>query len=139
MCEDPATNVATLCATIAKKGVTAHRYDALELCLEVAGADGSADKSELDLIESIAQGLEVDAARLKEMVQKALPVAMFTDKDPDSVLGIKPDMSEADIKRFLNQEYRKWNSRVNHNDKKVREQASEMLALIADARRRHVG
>ena len=73
------------------------------------------------------------------MIQKALPVGMLADKDPDSILGIQAGMSEPDIKKLLNEEYRKWNSRVNHKDKKVREQSSEMLTLIADARRRHVG
>ena len=137
--DDPAGSVATICATITKKGVTAHKYDALELCLEVAGADGTADKSELDIIEEIARGLEIDAQRVNNMIQKALPVAMFADKDPDSVLGITSDMEPQQVRKLLNNEYRKWNSRVNHSDKKIREQAGEMLALIADARRRHVG
>ena len=136
---DPDRNVRTICQTIVQKGAHAHRYDAIELCLEVAGADGSAEREELAMIEGIARNLEIDAAKLKDMVQKALPVGMFADKDPDSVLGITPNMPKPEVRRLLNEEYRKWNSRVSHSDKKVREQAGEMLALIADARRRHIG
>lgn len=137
--DDPAGNVATLSRTIVRKGVHAHRYDALELCLEVAGADGTAEATEMELIEKIAENLRIDANRLKEMVHKSLPVGMFADKDPDAILGITERMSESEIKSLLNAEYRKWNSRVNHSDKAVQAQASEMLNLIADARKRHIG
>ena len=76
---------------------------------------------------------------VKEMVQKALPIGMMADKNPDSILGITPGMPPAEIKKVLAAEFRKWNSRASHSDRKVREQASEMLELIANARKRHVG
>lgn len=134
-----AASVQTICEQIVQQGVHAHRYDALELCLEVAGADGTAEQQELEIIEEIAKSLEVDAGRFKDMVQKALPVGMFSEKNPDSVLGISESMSADEIRMLLGEEFRKWNSRVSHSDKKVREQASEMLTLIADARKRHIG
>jgi len=132
-------DVPTICNRIVSEGVHAHRYDALELCLEVVGADGVAEDAEMAVIEQIAQHLEVDAARFKEMVEKALPVTMMANKDPDSVLGINPDMSKDEVRKLLSQQFRKWNSRVSHSDKAVREQATEMLGLIEDARKRHIG
>jgi hypothetical protein len=72
--QDTAGNIATLSRAIARKGVQTHRLDALELCLEVVGADGTATPAELGMIEQIAANLRVDAARLEEMVHNALPV-----------------------------------------------------------------
>jgi hypothetical protein len=64
---------------------------------------------------------------------------MIADQDPDSLLGITDRMDAAAIESLLDDGYRKWNSRVNRSDQKVCEPASQMLPLVAGARRRHIG
>ena len=119
---------------------SAEKYDALELCLHVAGADNTAEQSELDLIRSLARQLDVNYERLRSMEEKILPIAIHaTEGNVDEMLGITPAMSTGDIRKHLNREYRKWNDRQSSNDPDVREQAIEMLRLIAESRRRHVG
>jgi tellurite resistance protein len=127
------------CHEIAEKAPIGERYDILELCLHVASADGVADKGELRFLNEIATMLSVDMERFRGMQEKALPVAMHAElADVDSLLGITADMTTDAIRKHLNKEYRKWNGRITHSDPAIRDQADEMLTLIAECRNRHV-
>jgi hypothetical protein len=43
-------------------------------------------------------------------------------------------MDSESVCKFLNEEYRRWNARVTNADAKIREQAANMLDIIAQAR-----
>ena len=59
---------------------------------------------------------------------------VFRDTSLDFVLGVNPDMSKSEALQRLNDEYRKWNSRVTNSDPEIRKQADSMLDLLARTR-----
>ncbi|MCD4709131.1 MAG: TerB family tellurite resistance protein [Candidatus Sabulitectum sp.] len=75
-------------------------YDIVELCMKVAAADVVANPEELKLVDRIASLLGVDQERLKKMSEKILPVNMHSEKDIESILGLKPGWNQKEEKTF---------------------------------------
>jgi hypothetical protein len=86
------------------------------------------------LLKNLADWLEVDTNRFREMVEKILPVGMHEARDQEVILGVSADMSKEKTRKQLNKEYNKWNSRVTNPDPEIQHQADQMLKLIAEAR-----
>lgn len=122
------------CREIVEIVPLAERYDILDLCLRVAQANGVASAEEMALLKNLADWLEVDANRFREMVEKILPVGMHEARDQEVILGVSADMSKEKTRQQLNKEYNKWNSRVTNPDPEIQHQADQMLKLIAEAR-----
>lgn len=123
------------------QGVTdaAGHYDALELCLHVAAADGKAEPEELKMIRRLGELMGVSLDRLRSLESKILPVTIHVgEADDDSLLGIIPGMSADEIRKHINREYKKWNALASHPDDAKKGQARQMLQRIAAARRKHV-
>lgn len=108
-------------------------YDIIELCMQVAAADGIASPCELKLIDRIAALLGVDSSSFRTLSEKILPVDMRLETDITSILGLKPEWTPRHKKRHLKEKHREW-SRVTHSDARVRDQVDEMLRLIAEER-----
>lgn len=114
------------------------KFDLFELCLDVAKADGEADKEELQIINEIAKYIGLDEKQFRSMVEKTLPITMHTSEvNDEDLLGIKSDMTKEEIKKHLRNEYRKWNQRIGSSDSELREQAETMIHLIAEARKKY--
>lgn len=113
----------------------AERYDALELCLRVASADGVATQNEIELLSLIGRELQLDLERVRDMRDRLLPMAIHADRaDYSELLGIMADMPKKEIRKRLTAAYRKWNQRVTHTDETIRKQAEEMLKVIVECR-----
>ena len=123
-----------ICDEIVEIAPVAQRYDILELCLYVAQSKGSATAEELTFLKNMAEWLEVDADRFRIMMEKVLPVDMHEVRDVEAILGITSDMSKERVRKHLNKEYSKWNSRVTNADPDIQTQADQMLKLIAEAK-----
>jgi len=123
-----------ICGEIIGIAPVAQRYDILELCLYVAQSKGSVSAEELTFLKNMAEWLEVDSDRLRIMMEKVLPVDMHEVRDVEAILGITSDMSKERVRKHLNKEYGKWNSRVTNADPDIQTQADQMLKLIAEAR-----
>lgn len=132
-------NINSVCEEITKVATTSERYETLDLCLQIIKADETAQESEMRLLEQIAGFLELDSERFRAMLQKAIPLDMHEVKDTQSLLGITEGMNHEEMRKQLNNEYRKWNGRVSHPDPAIRKQAEEMLQLIAETRKSHFG
>lgn len=124
----------TLCQQIAQATPYAQRYDVITLCLQVQSARGSVNQEELDFIRQLAAWLQLDPERVRDMIDKILPIDLFEELDALTILGIGADMSQAQIRQHLNREYAKWNARVTHADPDIQTQAETMLDLIAQTR-----
>lgn len=119
--------------------IVADHYDVLELCMHVASADGKAEGKELEAVKDIADKLNLDMGRIREMQDKILPIAMHVDKaDDEAIVGVTSEMSKEEIRKHLNSEYRKWNSQTTHRDEKIRNQAEEMIKVISELRTKYV-
>jgi hypothetical protein len=127
-----------ICKEIVEIAPLADRYDILDLCLNVAKANGSVVEQELAVLKNLATWLEVDTDRFRAMMERTLPVSMHQTKDAEFILGVTSDMSEKETLQRLNKEYCKWNSRVTSSDPQVQAQADEMLKLIAEARAEYI-
>jgi uncharacterized tellurite resistance protein B-like protein len=123
-----------ICDEIVAIAPVAQRYDILELCLYVAQSKGSVTAKELTFLKNMAEWLEVDSERFRIMMEKVLPVDMHQVRDVETILGITSDMSKERVRKHLNKEYSKWNSRVTNADPDIQTQADQMLKLIAETR-----
>jgi hypothetical protein len=132
-------DVEDICSEIAEIAPPVGRLDILDLCLRVAASKGQVAEAELTLLKNLADWLKVDRARLRTMAEKVLPVSMHQIEDEEMILGLTNEMSKDETRHQLNREYAKWSSRVISSDPEIRQQADQMLNLIANARTQHVG
>jgi len=128
-----------ICREIVGIAPLAVRYDILNLCLYVAQANSSVTKEELTVLKELANWLEIDTDKFREMVEKVLPVDMHEVLDVETILGVTSDMNKEKARRHLNKEYSKWSARVTSSDPEIQTQADQMLKLIAEARSQYVG
>ena len=130
-------DVASICRGLKEVTTVAERYEALELCLHVAKADGVAEQRELELLGRLASLLDVDQTRFREMKDKHLPVTIMNisrGADIDQLLGITAGLSSEEVKKHLRKEFQKWNQLSTHSSAEKREQAKRMLEMIAKKR-----
>ncbi|MGI9249946.1 MAG: TerB family tellurite resistance protein [Pseudohongiellaceae bacterium] len=118
----------------------ADKYQIIELCMDIMAADGEADHSEMDLIWKIASSLGLDRAEVERIKdKKVVGVNMVTDVESSSVeriLGIDPNWSTNEKKKFLRKEFSKWNSRLHSvNSPEEKENVQRMLDTISEARK----
>ena len=126
------------CSQIRETTTKAELYETMALCLKVAGADGIAKAIEMDYINYIALSLDLDTERYKAMVEKELPLDMHERQTTESILGIHQNMSKEEIRKCLNQEYKKWSGRVTHLDPKKRRESEVILQMLAEARKQYL-
>lgn len=114
------------------------KFEAVELILDVMAADGSADQSELTMLDNVTACLQLDPNQVRTLRDKRIASAdtITLDKsDLKSLVGINDSMNQDEIRKHLNKEFQKWNSRATSGDESARKRASEMLDNIAEARR----
>lgn len=132
-------DVNKICMEITELVPLAERYDFLDLCLHVAEANGVVSAGEIELLKNLANWLEVDKNRFRDMVERVLPVGMHEVRDEEVIFGVSSDMSKEKTRLQLNKEYNKWNARVTNADPRIQSQADQMLKLIAEARSAYIG
>jgi uncharacterized tellurite resistance protein B-like protein len=131
-------NVQEVCEEIVEMAPMVGRLEIVDLCLRVAGAKGQVVSAELMALKDLAQWLQVDRTRLRVMIEKILPVHMHETQDTEIILGVTEEMTDEEARHQLNREYAKWSSRVISTDPAIRQQADEMVQLIAEARVQYV-
>ncbi len=132
-------NLEEVCREIVEIAPMVGRLDIMDLSLRVAGAKGQVTPTDIRLLKDLAQWLQIDRTRLRAMVEKQLPVSMHQSEDAEMILGVTTEMSKDEVRSQLNREYVKWSSRVISSDPAIRQQADQMLNLIANARTQYIG
>ncbi len=127
-------NTYDICMEAAEIVPLTNRYDILDLCLQVAKANGTVVSQELQLIKDIVSWMEIDGEKFRIMMEKIIPVEMLDKANVETILGVTSEMTGEKARAHLNREYAKWNSRVTNTDPKIQTQADQMLKLIAEAR-----
>jgi uncharacterized tellurite resistance protein B-like protein len=113
----------------------ANKLEIVELLLRVTRADNVARQSEITLLEQIVRKMKVDFEEYKKLRDKLISTSVYEGgTNARSLLGITDDMSAAEIRKLLNNEYRKWNSLQNSSDAEVKTQAQKIIRLIAEER-----
>ena len=135
---DTQDNIEVLCHELSDCSSILQRYEALKLALGVVGATGYICHEQIALLTRMVELLGVDDAKFRAMAQKILCGYARQVADADFLLGLTGDMSADAIRERLSDEYQKWNCRVTHPDKFIRDQAERMLSLIAESRSKYV-
>lgn len=121
-----------------RDGSEGGRIEALELCLAVMGADGRVDAEEMAVVNRLAGEFGIDESWFAERRDKSvagLTLEAGSASDYATLLGIDVNADRETIRRQLNEQYDRWNSRaVSLADEDKRREAEEMLELIARAR-----
>jgi len=118
------------------------KYEALELCYRIIGADGEGDAKEFELINKISSLLKLDNAeveRLRDLTLMNLKIDIQADVSIEEILGINTTWDNEKIKKYLIKEFSKWNNRLNsaaEGDEK--EQIQQRIDMISEARKKYV-
>jgi uncharacterized tellurite resistance protein B-like protein len=127
-----------ICREIVSITPVAGRCEILELCFNVAKAIGSVVAEELRFLKELANWMEIDGNKFRELMEKVIPLEMHEVKDVESILGVTSDMDIEITRARLNKEYVKWNARVTNTNPEIQSQADQMLKLIAEARSQYI-
>jgi tellurite resistance protein len=134
-------DLSTVTARLSKIGDKKSKYDALELCHAVMGADGEIAAAEMQFINKIAKELDISSETLKSMKDSVIVDIGSSINDSTSVeamLGIDSSWDKDKIKTHLRKEFQKWNNRLNTLPAgKERDNAQSMLDSIAEARKKY--
>lgn len=114
------------------------KYQLYELCLKVISADSKAEQEELDMLDGITDYLNLDRVKLQSILDEGLiGIDIKPVSKKELLVGVRSNMDKEQIKKHLLKEYSKWNARVAHNDKKIRERAKEMKEIIVELREKY--
>ena len=134
-------DLSAVTARLSKIGDKKSKYDALELCHAVMGADGEIAATEMQFINKIAKELDISSETLKSMKDSVIVDIGSSINDSasvEAVLGIDPSWDNDKIKTHLRKEFQKWNNRLNTLPAgKERDNAQAMLDSIAEARKKY--
>ena len=104
-------------------------------------ADGEADKEELKQIEQISNFIGIDYKEISEMKDQRLiklDPASSSLSGLEEKLDINPEWDKERINKHILSLYGKWNGRLNAlPEGNARDNAQQMLDLIAEARRKY--
>ena len=116
------------------------KYTAMQLLLDISGADGTLSKEEDQFINKIAKTTGVNLATFKEMKNKVIANVDnidLSEKPSEESFGITEDMDDTQKCKVLRKEFTKWNGQTNHNNIKKRKRAKEMVKIIANLRKQY--
>ena len=134
-------NLDILCKEVKEKSSTIDKFDLLELCLDVMAADGVADEKELAHIREISNKIDVDyeeVIKLKDQRIVSLETPQALDSNTDEALGIDPEWSDDEKRKFILKEFTKWNRMLSAlKEGKEKQNAQAQLDLLAKARQKY--
>ena len=116
------------------------RYEIINLLLNIATNDNTLIAKENNFIDNVAKKLELNQNKYQEIKRietASLKSVDFGDKADESIFGITKDMDNKEKCKILRQEYSRWNSQTNNNDKTKRNRAKEMTILAANLRKQY--
>ena len=116
------------------------RYEIINLLLNIATNDDTLIAKENSFIDNVAKKLELNQNKYQEIKRietASLKSVDFGDQADESIFGITKDMDNKEKCKILRQEYSRWNSQTNNNDKTKRNRAKEMTILAANLRKQY--
>ena len=134
-------DLSAVTARLSKIGDKKSKYDALELCHAVMGADSEIAENEMQFIDKIAKDLDISSEALNSMrdgMIADLGGSISDNTSVEAMLGIDPSWDKDKIKTHLRKEFQKWNNRLNTLPAgKERDNAQTMLDSIAEVRKKY--
>ena len=104
-------------------------------------ADGVIQKEEMNIIDKLSLSLDLDPdelSNIRDIRTKNIDTAGLNDVDIEKYLKIDTDQPKEEIRKQLNKEFSKWNSRLNSlNEGSERDNAQRIINLISEARKKY--
>ncbi|OHB54461.1 MAG: hypothetical protein A2Y07_07090 [Planctomycetes bacterium GWF2_50_10] len=125
---NPSANYKTLALQLLTLTDPQTRLDIIDLCLQLSPSSPPA----IEALNSLAFTLKIDHPAYLTLLAQKLGNQVLSS--PQLMLGIVPEMDCQTACRILNDEYRRWNSRVTSFDPSLRTRAKQMIDLITQAR-----
>ena len=137
--KESSLNLQSLASRLNDIAETSNKYQAYELASKIMAADLKADPNEIKALNELAEWLDLDSKRVTEMMDACIvQLDMDISTSVENLLGIKPDWSDARIKKHLTSEFNKWNNRLNTlPEGKERDNVQHLLERIAAARKKN--
>jgi hypothetical protein len=118
----------------------ASKYEAIELCYDVLGANDKSDSEAARIIDLTARVLELDLSELERIRDLRLvgSAKLEAGHDIEDLIGIDRAWDRERKKKHLRAEFQKWNNRITTlPEGPERENAQKMLDAVSEARRKY--
>lgn len=114
----------------------ADKMNIINLLHRISISDEEHDKNEEIIIRTIVKMLEIDEDKYNQMIFKdvKLDSKESFDANFDELLGLRSNMSEAELKDKLKVQYRIWNQKVTSNNMIESKNAKKVLEYISERR-----
>ena len=129
------------------KDDAAMRELAFEFSVRISAADGALAPEEDRFLQNLGRDLAISAEQQRSTREKFIRLSMYAAEADSNrprpvdaratartALGMPPGLDEAEQRKWLTNEYRKWNGRVTNSDPAIREEAEARLRAIAQLR-----
>jgi len=116
------------------------KYEIMDLLLTIAGADDKLTEKENILLDKIVKKLEIDKkvfANMKDKIVINVEEIETSKSSPESIFGIKEEMTNEEKCTLLRKSYSKWNAQTNSNNPKTKKRAKEMVEVISKLRQKY--
>jgi len=127
-------NIQALCKELSEITEVWQRYDILSFCLNVVETKGFISAGQIKILKDLSKCFDIEQESFRSMLERLAPVNTYEVKDTELILGLFPELSKEQKRELLNNEYKKWNSRVTNVNPQIQSQAEQMLELITEAR-----
>ena len=116
------------------------KYDAINLLLNIAGADDKLSLAEDKLLNKTATALELNLERFQRMKTSTIAnieTIVESDENAEAIFNLTTEMTDKDKCKKLRIEYTRWNRQTNNSNEKMRIQAKKMTELAANLRKKY--
>jgi tellurite resistance protein len=116
------------------------KYDAINLLLNIAGADDKLSLAEDKLLNKTATALELNLERFQKMKTSTIAnieTIVESDENAEAIFNLTTEMTDKDKCKKLRIEYTRWNRQTNNSNEKMRIQAKKMTELAANLRKKY--
>jgi tellurite resistance protein len=138
--KDKKVSLSNLVKDFNNKAGKGQKYLAIQLMLDIAGADGKLSKEEIVFINKIAKTTGIDLDTFKEMKNKVIANVDkidMSESPSEETFGITKDMDEKEKCKLLRKEFTKWNNQTTNKNPQRRKRAKEMIKIVAELRKKY--
>ena len=128
------SQIVALRQDIKSRSTIGQRQEILEFCIHLVCRSECVSAKLWFFLQEIACLWDIDTCQFLSLLEKILSTDKLRDVDPMILVGMARSMSKEQRLKQLNGAYARWNARITHTDKVVRQQAEEMLSWIAQSR-----
>jgi hypothetical protein len=109
-------------------------YEGLDLLVRIMSADLSHDTNEKQIIQEFIDHNSIPKEEYQKIYNKHIDASMIENEITEVELGITPNMTLAEKKKVLREQYQLWSKKITSSDEKVRRNAETMIEKIAKER-----